>query len=121
MAVIEVELPAMTFRASHGVFKQEKIVGNEFEVYLLVAYHCDDADTIEDNLQTTVSYADLYTLTANCMAQHSDLLEHAVWRLAHTIRDKYPELTHIKVRIQKTAPPIRGMQGPAAVTYDWKK
>lgn len=117
--VIEIELPAMIFHATHGVFEQEKIVGNEYHVSLLVAFATDDDGIIPDDLNGTISYAELHALAKECMERHSDLLENVASRIGVAIRQRYPQVCHLKVRVQKAAPPIRGMQGPAAVTYDW--
>lgn len=58
-----IEIDRMKVRANHGVFPQERIVGNDFEVSLSVEIEPDEMDraALEDNASLTVSYADLAT------------------------------------------------------------
>ena len=69
-----IELENVRFHARHGVMKQERITGNEFEVNLKVK--TDFASALEsDNLDNTISYADIYYRIKTEMMKPSDRSE----------------------------------------------
>ncbi|MDY3317139.1 dihydroneopterin aldolase [Riemerella anatipestifer] len=101
--------------AYHGVLPEENVIGT----YYLVNLECDvdlwnAAQT--DNLEDTISYAELNDIVYQEMSASSKLLEHVAGRIIKTILAKYPQITHIKVKITKQAPPMRGeVQGASVV------
>lgn len=112
-----VSLKTVRFQARHGVFPQERCVGNEFIVDLQVSYPAPGNNT--DDIADTISYADLYTIVAGEMNEPSDLLEHVARRIVEAVRQSCPLATSIRISIEKVRPPIAGMAGNAAVCLDW--
>lgn len=112
-----VSLKAVRFQARHGVFPQERCVGNEFIVDLKVSYPAPENNT--DDLSHTISYADLYYIVDREMRVPSDLLEHVARRIVDAVRRIFPVSTSVSVSIEKVRPPIAGMAGNAAVCLDW--
>lgn len=98
-------LKDVRFHAYHGVLKQEQMVGNDYLVNLVVNY--DFTCAMEtDELDETVSYADLFELVKEEMAIPSKLLEHVVGRIEKRIFSEYSSIRDIYLSITKINPPM---------------
>jgi len=109
-----IELKKMLFHARHGVMKQELIVGNTFQVDLKLFLDLSRA-VQTDNLEDTVNYADIFNLVKEEMATPSHLLEHIAGRIVQKIKQKYPAISKITIRLAKLNPPVQGEIQSAAV------
>lgn len=118
MREFEILLENVMIYAYHGVFEEERYIGNEFEVNLNVKYSAPDRGTIkEDNLGNTVSYVDLWEIVKEEMADTRQLLESVASSIAERIKSSFPQCHYIECSISKKRPPIPGFTGSAAVTY----
>lgn len=68
-----IRLNGLRFYSRIGVFDQERSVGNEFRVDLTAV--ADASGFRSENLDTTVSYADIYDVVAEAMRREWLLLE----------------------------------------------
>ena len=109
-----IELKKLTFHAYHGVTEQERIIGNNYRVDLKLFLDLSKAAE-SDNLEDTVNYADIFGLVKEEMAVPSQLLEHIAGRTVCKIKQKYPYLSKITIRLAKINPPIKGELREAAV------
>lgn len=116
MGTFLIRLADMRFYSRIGVYEQERRVGNEFVVN--VSVRLDASSFQPECLDTTVSYADVYELVRARMGEEWLLLESVVVAVADDIRKAYPAALGVKVRIDKTVPPITGIQGTCGVEYD---
>lgn len=107
----------MQVRAFHGVDEQERRVGNDFKVSLSLQYPFDKA-MASDNLDDTISYADLAAIVREQMAVPSKLLEHVVGRIRRELLNRYPAIRGGRIAVAKLNPPISG-QVEAAVEVEW--
>ena len=107
-------LSDLHFYAFHGVMEQERKVGNEFIVDAEVVISYSEND-ISDNLESTVSYADIYEIIDQEMKSASDLLETVALRIRKRLLRAWPRIMAGFIKITKTSPPIAGMQGSAGV------
>ena len=110
----EISLENIKFYAFHGVDPQEGKVGNEFEVFIKVTLPVG-CDFEEENLESTISYADLYEIVKKEMAIPSKLLESVAYRIKKTITGSYPQIEGGEISIRKVTPPISGIIGSACV------
>jgi len=109
-----IELKKMLFYACHGVMEQERIAGNTFRVDLKL--YLDLSKAIEsDKLEDTLNYADVFSLVKDEMAIPSNLIEHVAGRIVQRIKQKYPCVSKITIRLAKINPPIEGEIQEAAV------
>ena len=109
-----IELKKMIFHSFHGVTKQERITGNAFRVDLKI--HLDLSKAVEsDNIEDTINYADIFDVVKEEMAFPSKLLEHVAGRIVGKIRQQYPEISKISIRLAKYHPPVEGEIQEAAV------
>ena len=109
-----IELKKMLFHAYHGATEQERIVGNTYRVDLKL--FLDLSKAIEsDNLNDTLNYADIFYLIKDEMNIPSDLIEHITGRIVRKIKERYPQITKIKIRLAKINPPVEGEMKEAAI------
>lgn len=113
---MEISLRGVRFYAHHGVFDQERKVGNEFTVDISVRVPVSYGMRA-DSLEGTLSYADIYEVASHEMSIPSLTLEHVAIRIATSLRNRWPELLSGSVAVCKVTPPIAGYEGSASVTY----
>lgn len=113
--LITIELKSLRFFAFHGLYQEEKIIGNEFEVNLTVA-HVSKKATIAD-LDDTINYAGLYSMLQTEMQKPRELLETFAMELAEGIHVAFPLVKKIDIAITKLHPPIPRFTGTVTVSY----
>ena len=105
IATCKIYLDEMHFYAYHGVMEQERLVGGEYRVSLIV-----DADLTEavrtDNVADTINYATLYELVKSEMAIPSKLLEHVAGRIGQRAMETFGKITTLTIRVTKVNPPM---------------
>lgn len=113
----KITLHEMRFYAYHGVFTQEQRVGNHFIVEL--TFWADIAGSLyRDELEETISYADVYEVIKAEMAIPSRLLEHVVGRIGQRLFATFPRMQRIALTLSKCNPPFPGEVHSAAVTLE---
>ena len=114
---MKITLHEMRFYAYHGVFAQEQKVGNHFIVEL--SFWADIAESLHrDELEVTISYADVYEVIKAEMAIPSRLLEHVVGRISERLFATFPRMQRIALTLSKCNPPFPGEVHSAAVTLE---
>ena len=101
----KIYLRNVRFHAFHGVLPQERIVGNDYLVNLVLDYDFSSAMKIDD-LQGTLNYAEVYQKVREEMAVPSKLLEHVAGRIAHRLFSDFPEIQKLQLSITKVNPPM---------------
>lgn len=95
----------LRIHARHGVLPQERTVGADF--VLNVSIDTDfSAAAATDQLDGTISYADVAVVVRREMAQPSALLEHVAHRIAAAILNAFSAATAVEVELTKTNPPM---------------
>lgn len=112
---MKVALRDCRFYGHHGVMEQEQVAGNEFSVSLEVVY--TPGETISDDIEKTISYADLYEIVKEEMEAPRKLLETVAASITDRICRRWPQVTRADVAITKITPPIPGITGSATVTF----
>lgn len=95
----------LRFFAHHGVGEQETLVGNEFTVSLRLKVNIEQAMQT-DNVENTVSYADVYESLKQEMSVPSKLLEHVSGRIMNRLFTDFPQIEEIKMKLMKRNPPM---------------
>ena len=116
----KIALQTMPFFAKVGVADFEKVVGNDFEVSIVV-----EADILKaaetDDVQYTVDYVDIYAIAKEVMNSQVDLIETLVVRIGSKIMAKYPEMKWCSVRINKISPKVGGPIGMTWVEEEFTR
>jgi dihydroneopterin aldolase len=107
MFVSTLLLENMEFRAFHGCYDLEKVVGGRFVVSLAVDVETGEAETT-DSLEAGLNYVMLYELVKGQMATPSNLIEHVARRIADAVRGRFPGVSRVEVTVSKIAPPLGG-------------
>lgn len=98
-------LEQLRFFAYHGVGAQEAVTGNEFTVDLRLT--CQVEKAVEsDNVDDTVSYADVYNAIRDEMEIPSRLLEHVAGRMVKRLYRDFPLIQKIDLKLSKRNPPM---------------
>ncbi len=104
MGLIAVE--GLQFYAHHGYYEEEKVLGGKYTVDIYMQMDFDEAAET-DLLKNTVDYEQVYRVTRKEMEVHSKLIEHVCRRIANAIKQQFPEIKHLKVRVSKHSPPLK--------------
>jgi dihydroneopterin aldolase len=103
--------------AYHGVLPEENTIGTYY--ILNVELHTDLWKAAEsDDLNDTISYADINDILHHEMKIKSKLLEHAAGRMISKIHDSFPQIYYIKLKITKTSPPMKGEMTGASIELE---
>jgi 7,8-dihydroneopterin aldolase/epimerase/oxygenase len=113
-------LEGMEFFAFHGCFREEQIIGTNFIVDLYVDAETTGAEG-SDHLRDTVDYAALYQCVKDEMEKKSHLLEHVGKRILDAVRNGFPAINAIDLKIAKINPPIGGKMRQVSFKTQWKK
>lgn len=104
----QIKINNMKFHAHIGFFSEEKKLGQNLEIDLVVKMMTPAQD---DELASTVSYADFYQVIASIVAESRvDLIETLAQTIITEIRAlDETKIQTVKVRIRKLAVPIDGI------------
>lgn len=109
-----VKLNELKYRAGHGLFGQEELVGNDYVVTVEVTK--DLVLSTQNDLNTLIDYSLLKDLIDQRMSVDTPLLEDLVAHMVMDIQRVYPK-TQGKIRIQKIQPPFGGRCHSSEVEY----
>lgn len=112
--MLTISLNHLHFFAYHGLYAEEKKIGTEFEVSLIVSFPA--GNTISD-LDNTVNYEKLFHLLKDEMQKPRELLETLVMEVTQSVHQSFPSIKKIEISITKLHPPIRGFTGNVSVKY----
>ena len=112
--MLTIHLHNLLFHSFHGMYKEEKILGNNFEVNVDVSIKAQQNIT---KLKQSVDYVSLYTVIKEVMDKPTPLLEMLVQELAEKIRLSDEKIDSVNISIKKLNPPIGNLQGTVGVSY----
>ncbi len=116
----EIHLDGMEFHAFHGLYPEEKRLGNRFivdvKMYLRIPFNPDNED-----LSLTVDYAGVYALLKEEMSIPCPLLESLGQRICGRISNAFPLVERMEVSIAKANPAIGGLCRQVRVSSNWEK
>lgn len=93
--------------AYHGALPEETLIGTYYLLNVEVQADLWNA-VVSDALQDTINYAEINELIHEEMKVPSKLMEHVAGRILKKIKDTFPQITSVKIRITKTSPPMTG-------------
>lgn len=105
--------------AYHGVLPEETLLGTYF--LLNIEVHADLWKAVEsDDVADTINYAEINEIVHQEMKTPSQLLEHVAGRILKNIKNTFPQVEFIKIRITKTNPPMTGEMHGVSVEIEKK-
>lgn len=113
--IFEIELRNLEFYSRIGVAPQERRVGNHFRITVTIRY---DANRFEsEQLESSISYAEIYQEIESVMNDEWLLLESVAQKISHCLKSRWESIQSGEVEIIKVVPPIAGMAGEAVIRY----
>lgn len=111
-------LQDMPFYGSHGVYAEERRLGQRFVVSVWLTQDLKPAAATDD-LSLTVNYADVYNRVREVVEgpAHS-LLETVAERICAVLLRDFAKLEAVRVRIEKPGAPIPGVFGSVGVEIE---
>ncbi|MGC4103505.1 dihydroneopterin aldolase [Ferruginibacter sp.] len=109
-----IHLNNLRFFAFHGLYQEEKILGNEYEVNAEVTLVTHEAVT---ELHQTINYVKIYDIIKQRMQTPTALLETVAQELTDDIYSSDKRITSIYINIKKVYPPIAAFRGSVGVSY----
>lgn len=115
MEVFKIKLIDLRFFSAIGVFEQERKVGNDFIVN--VEIKTDASGFLEESLDSSISYAEVYEVVKNIMDKEWLLLETVALKIKETLLSRWPDILGGEISIVKVSPPIAGINGHCGIEY----
>lgn len=113
----EIAVEGMRFRAFHGCYAEEAVVGNDYEVNLRMRCDTRRAEA-SDDVADSVNYQLAYMVVAEQMAVRSHILEHVCRRILDALFAQLPLLEWAEVKVSKLAPAMGGVIRATSVTLE---
>ena len=104
----QILLERMVFYGYHGVYEEERRLGQRFVVDLEAA--CDlRLAAVSDDITRTVSYSDLFRITKSVVeGTPRALIESVAEAIAGAILEQIPAIADVAVTVRKPEAPIKG-------------
>lgn len=98
----------MKFKSHIGVLPEEKILGQNLEIDLVVETNFDFSG--KDELEETLSYVDFYEKISKIVEDSQvDLVETLAFDIIKKIKEEQDRIESVEVHIRKLAVPIDGI------------
>lgn len=110
--MLTVSLHGIHIHAPHGLYPQEHILGNEFEidVDVFANVHSDEWPFID--------YTQIHEAVVEIFNQPGHLLETFVKNIHAALKMKFPEAQKVRVAVRKLRPPMAGDVRYSQVCYE---
>lgn len=100
-----IHLNDIRLKGYHGVLPQEKVVGNDYIINLSIAIDLSKAID-SDNLNDTISYAEVFNILKKTMQVKCDLIEKVAGNIAKELFKEFENINDLKISITKLNPPM---------------
>jgi dihydroneopterin aldolase len=117
--MLTIEFNKLRFFGYHGLYEEEAVVGEEFELDIFINYW--PLATPVKHLTDTLDYVSVYGLVKDMMEKREDLLEAVAHNIAQGIIMHYVFVDEVKVIIRKLHPPITNFTGSIGIHYTLKR
>jgi 7,8-dihydroneopterin aldolase/epimerase/oxygenase len=111
-----IQLHNLRFFACHGVFEEEQLAGNEFEVNISLKIKSPKGKTV--SIEDTINYAEVYEVVREIFSVRTALLETLAMEMAGALKKKFPSIKKLQIQLIKLHPPITSFSGSISVTYN---
>src|SRR5688572_24549962 len=103
---ITIELKGLRFFAEHGMYAEERKVGNQFEIDLCATFKAPRE--VINSIEDTVNYVEIYRIIEEEFSGsgHKHLLETCAMQICERLHEQFPELGSVVISIKKISPPI---------------
>lgn len=117
--MITIYLQNLQFNSFHGLFAEEKILGNQFVVNATIKYQ--PHNSIITDITATINYQSIFEIIEKRMLVATELLETLIMNIANDILNQFIMAKEVEICIAKKNPPIPNFTGNVAVNYSLKR
>ncbi len=110
-----IELRGLRLFAEHGMYQEERLVGNEFEVN--IALDVKAPKKTITSIEQTINYVEVFRIVQEIFSERKQLLETCAMEISDALQQQFNEIEKISVSIKKIAPPIINFTGSVVVTF----
>lgn len=111
-------LKNLSFYGYHGVFKEEKKLGQKFFIDMELFGDFREAGK-EDNLSKSVNYGEVFELVKDIVENRSyDLLEAVGENICKEVFFRFSLIEKIKIRVKKPEAPVAGIFDYCAIEFE---
>jgi dihydroneopterin aldolase len=115
MANYQVSIDDIRIFAFHGLYPEERILGNWYTLDVVV--ESESQPNFSDDIANTIDYSQIYAICNQVMANPVDLLETVAETIAQKIRTELSQEVAVLVQISKENPPMGVSAGRSTVVY----
>lgn len=115
MANYQVLLEDVRLFAFHGLYPEERILGNWYTINVVV--ESESQPNFSDDIANTIDYSLIFAICKQVMGKPVDLLETVAENIAKQIRAICLQEVSIQVQISKENPPMGLSKGRSSVLY----
>jgi dihydroneopterin aldolase len=114
MGRFSIHLNNCIFFAYHGLFEEERLVGNHFEVSVVA--ELEETGPIT-RMSESVNYAEMYAIVQTAMQHPTPLLETLAQKISADIHASDHRIQQIEINIKKLNPAISNFTGTVGISY----
>jgi dihydroneopterin aldolase len=115
MANYQVSIDDIRIFAFHGLYPEERILGNWYTLDVLV--EAESLPSFSDDIANTIDYSHIFAICQQVMATPVDLLETVAENIAKQIQADLTQEVSVLVQISKENPPMGVSGGKSTVVY----
>ncbi len=112
-----VSLKDMHFYAYHGVYEEERLIGNNYWIDVEIETNFGKAG-MSDELVDTINYETVYLICKHEMKRPRRLLEAVGNAIIASLKFQFPSIQEVRLIIRKQNPPLGGKVGFATIEMD---
>jgi dihydroneopterin aldolase len=114
-SIYQIHLENLLFFGFHGLYPEEKKIGQWFELNLEIQF---SSSGVVHRMDETIDYTKVYDYLKERMKISTPLLETLAHQMMDDIFEMNLNIIHIKISIFKQQPPIEQFQGRIGVTCE---
>lgn len=113
--MLTIHLNKLRFFAYHGLYEEETVAGEEFELDVHLQYV--PATLPISHVGETVDYTQVYRLIKERMSKPELFLETLAHHITSDILEQFPAVLSVDITVTKLRPPIVNFTGNISVQY----
>lgn len=116
----KIGLEDIKFKAAIGLYREERILKNDFIVNIWAEMEVSESESNADELSNTVDYVKLYDICKNAFDKERKLLEPVAQEILSEIIKSFRFVDKAYVKIQKLNPPVQAEIARSFVELTYK-
>lgn len=117
--MLTIHLHNLLFHAHHGLYEEEQLLGNDFEVNITI--HQKEVSSKIESIHQTIDYSKVYEMVKQRMQIPTPLLETLAQEICSMILDIFSLAEKVMFSIKKLNPPITQFQGSVGISFEMRR